>query len=178
MLLITGATGFVIEDGRKSAGQRFGPGVYRGQHQSQSKRRATIGVCRRRRWWGTPERHAAAVLAAAFGVLFIGVSARPSAACAVATFSERRTYVHGNFQPIPAIKSPAISDYFQMFLYQSIALKEVYISSFEFNSIRAVVWPQIHGEAPWVAVFHRHPRGFGVNLRPNARSDRLEPKRL
>ena len=92
--LITGAAGFVIENGRKSAGQRFGPGVYRGQHQSQSKRRATSGVRRRRR--RPPERHSAAVLAAAFGVLFIGVSARPSAACAVATFSERRTYVDGN----------------------------------------------------------------------------------
>ena len=79
---------------------------------------------------------------------------------------------------IPADTSPTVSHHFQLSLYQSIALDEGYISSFEFKSIRAAVWPQIHDKLPWVGVFLRHPRDFRVHLWPNTRFDRLGLKRL
>ena len=79
--------------------------------------------------------------------------------------------------PFQVDTSPTISDHFQLFLYQSIALDEGYISSFVYKSIRAAFWPEIHGKVSWVGVFLRHLRGFDVILRPNTRSNRLGLKK-
>ena len=75
-------------------------------------------------------------------------------------------------------KDPSLFTYSELFLYQSIALETLYISSIGFVTIGRAVGLQIHrlsagGSAIFLLTLH-----FVGSLRPNACSDRSGPKEL